>query len=177
MIDDQDFEDRRKFRDRRIPQKLLPVLAYGKVRSIPEPYCVVSLPAKSSKAAQKFLAGQSLPFSTVSADDRSVSMILPEAAWKAGAEKFAKADAKVEKGYRVLAVEGDADWNAPGFVAVVGRVLGEGGIGAGIVSGYQRLHILVRTNQAKDARIQLDLLASQAKGRLAEIQKRDGTRG
>lgn len=167
MIDDSDLEDRRKFRDRRIPAKLLPVLAQLKVRTIPEPYCMVALAPGETQAAQKFLASQKMPFSSLSADDREVSFVVPEGIWRKSADRFG--EARVEKGYRVLALEGEADWNTPGFMAVIGRVLAEGGIGAGVVSGSRRLHLLVKAVEAKDARIFLDLLANQARGRVGTL--------
>ncbi len=159
-----DSEDRRQFRDRRIPTKLLPLLAQGRVRSIAEPYCLISLPPGSDRALYGALAECEIPFSSVSSDDREVSAVLPEATWRELAGRFP--EHRAEKGFRVLAIEGDSTWNEPGYVQVIGRVLAEGGIGAGVICGSRRLHIVVKSSQAKDARIQLDLLASQARGRL-----------
>lgn len=159
-----DIEDRRQFRDRRIPGSLLPVLAQSKVRALPEPFCLVSLPPSSGPQVYRLLAEVEAPFTHASVDDREAALVVPEAVWRKNQGDFQ--GAKVEKGFRVLALEGDADWATPGFLAVVTRTLAEGGVGAGLVAGRRRLHLLVPSRQMKDARIHLDLLCKQARGRL-----------
>lgn len=168
MQHDELFQpDRRQFRDRRIPQALLPTLARCKVRAIPEPYSVVAMGPEFAPELQRFLAAQGrLPFSSVSADDRELCAVLPSDSWRLAEPSFP--GARVERGYRVLALEGETDWSTPGFLPVIGRVLAEGNIGAGILTGYRRLHLLVKARHVKDARIFLDLLATQARGRLQQ---------
>jgi hypothetical protein len=39
-------------------------------------------------------------------------------------------------------------------------------VGAGFVTGFKRLHIVLKARQLKDARVYLDLLSTQARGRL-----------
>lgn len=157
--------ERRQFRDRRIPPALLPTLAKAKVRAIPEPYCVVSLPAAAAGALLKRLGkAKGLAFTSVTCDDRGVSAVLPAALWKELESDYP--GAPIDRGYRVLAVEGDADWTTPGFLPVLGRSLAEGGISAGVLTGYRRLHLLVKARQVKETRVFLDLLSTQARGRL-----------
>lgn len=159
-----DSGDRRQFRDRRIPPPLLPLLAKMRVRAVAEPYSVVAVDADRAQALQGFLATQAMPFSSVAADDRQVTAVLPTSTWKLCEDDFPRAE--VERGYRVLAIEGQADWTAPGFVSVLGRTLAEGNVGAGFVTGFRRLHIVLKARQLKDARVYLDLLSTQARGRL-----------
>jgi hypothetical protein len=141
-----------------------------KVRAIGEPYLVVALPASQTRAIQKFLSTQKkLPFSSVSADDQGVTVILPGEAWRKVAEKFPQA--QIERGYRVLALEGETDWTTPGFLPVIGRALAEGNVGAGLLTGFRRLHLLVKARHMKDARIFLDLLSTQARGRLQHLRE------
>lgn len=162
-------EDRRQYRDRRIPQALLPLLARMKVRAIGEPFVVVSLPPGNGPEMQAFLASRKkLPFSSFTGDDRGATVILPGAVWKKAEARFPEAE--VERGFRVLAVEGEADWNTPGFLPVLGRALAEGNVGAGILSGFRRLHLLVKARHMKDARVFLDLLTTQARGRLQQTR-------
>ena len=159
-----DSGDRRQFRDRRIPPTLLPLLAKMRARAVAEPYCVVAMDSSRTRDLQKFLAKQSMPFSSVAADDKQVTAVLPASTWKKCEADFPTAE--VDRGYRVLAIEGQADWTAPGFVSVLGRTLAEGNVGAGFVTGFRRLHLVVKARQLKDARVYLDLLANQARGRM-----------
>ncbi len=127
--------------------------------------------AKEGARLNKWIAKQkSFPFSSVTLDNQGASAILPAAAWKEIAADYP--EARVDRGFRVLACEGEADWTTPGFLPVIGRALAEGNIAAGFLTGFRRLHLIVPARQMKDTRIFFDLLSNQSKGRLQQERSR-----
>lgn len=157
-------EDRRKFRDRRIPPSLLPILAKTKYRVISESYCVVETDAESGRKLKKVLNKKKLDFFNLTLDQTRASAVLPHAIWKEIRDELPESQS--DAGYRILAIEGEANWITPGYLAVISRVLGEAGVGAGMIAGYQGLFLVVKAKQLKDVRVFLNLLSDQAKGRL-----------
>lgn len=160
--EEQGFE-RRRFRDRRLPKDLVPPLAAMKITVQPGAYVDVDFTRAENFAefaglcAGRFALFVSMPDGT--------GAIVPETLWNEVRERFP--DAEAEKGLRVISLSVKSDWYKVGLLAIIGRVLTEAEVAAGVVSSASTVHLVMKGNRIKDCRVILDLLVSQAKGRLA----------
>lgn len=159
--------ERRRFRDRRLPKDLVPPLAAMKVKVQPGAYVDVDFTRAEDFAELAGLtAGRMALF--VSMPD-GAGAIVPESFWSEVKDRFP--EARVEKGLRVISLAVKSDWYKVGLLAIIGRVLTEAEVAAGVVSSASSVHLVMKGNCIKDCRVILDLLVSQAKGRLAYDKK------
>ena len=75
-------------------------------------------------------------------DPYEVTLLLEEEDWRA--MRHAARDARVESGFRLLALNVELPWNVVGYLARVTAVLAAAGISVGALSAFSRDHLLVK---------------------------------
>jgi uncharacterized protein len=82
-------------------------------------------------------------------DEREVTLLLTESDWQK--MKHAIRDARVEKGFRLVTLDADLDWEVSGYLARVSGVLASARIPIGAFSAYSRDHLLIKQDRLAEA--------------------------
>lgn len=75
-------------------------------------------------------------------DDRELTLLVEDADWLT--MRHAARDARVEKNFRLVALDIELSWNTIGYLALVTSILSEAGIPVGALSAFSRDHLLVK---------------------------------
>jgi len=108
-------------------------------------YTVVHLPAAAITAGAGVLAETGTAFSALVADKDEVTLVLPQEAWQEFARRLP--DRRIAEGYRLITFDLPLDPALIGFMALVSRILAEGGVPILALSAFERDHILVPAAQ------------------------------
>jgi hypothetical protein len=108
----------------------------------PEDFVVVYLPAKIRAISGEWFRSTTTRFAVVIQEPKSVTMIIPRSKWLRMQNIFEKYELK-SGAFKVIGFDVKLSLVAKGYMAAVGSVLIDAGIGGIPISSFKRDHILV----------------------------------
>ena len=78
-------------------------------------------------------------------DTHETTLLVEEDDWLA--MRHAARDARVERGFRLVTLDIELEWNVVGFLARVAGILAAAGIPVGALSAFSRDHLLIKQEQ------------------------------
>ena len=129
--------------------RLLAILSQSRWRVRPERFVLVGLAPRERLVAVRLLEGVVAPFTQLIIEPDVVTLVLPEAEWRALRPAFPAA--RLQGPFRVISFDLDLPDDLVGFLAAVSRALADAGVPILAICGFAKDHVMVREEHVEKA--------------------------
>lgn len=126
----------------KIPKDLLKLFAKTKAVVLPEDFLVVRLPLKETVIIKDKIKLISDSFFSLTVNKDEITLVIPDTEWEKISDSFL--ELKIERTYKVIALELKLEWTVIGYVSYISRLLAEVGIPIGVISCYSKDYLLIK---------------------------------
>lgn len=125
------------------------LLALTSLRIHPNKFVVVTCPTSSINSIKQRLADLDSQYWSIISSEEEISLILPANAWNSMSSYLPKA--KAEDDYRLITLDAPTSWDIPGYLTKVLTILTQENITVGIISGFSRHHLIIKSKHLLQA--------------------------
>lgn len=126
----------------KIPKDLLRLFARTKAVVLPEDFLIIRLPLKETVVIKDKIRLIGNSFFALVVEGDEVTLIIPDVEWSKISDSFI--ELKIERTYKVIALELKLEWTVVGYVSFIARLLAEVGIPIGVVSCYSENYLMIK---------------------------------
>ena len=138
--------------------RLPAILSQSRWRARPERFVLVGLAPRERLVAVRLLEGVVAPFTQLIVEPDVVTLVLPEAEWRALRPAFP--GARLQGPFRVISFDLDLPDDLVGFLAAVSRALADASVPILAICGFAKDHVMVREEHVEKALAAIESLAS-----------------
>lgn len=125
------------------------LLAITSLKIHPNKFVLITSPISSASTVKQRLADLDNPFWSIITSEEEISLIIPATAWLLISSYLPKA--KTEDDYRVITLDVAISWDSPGYLTKVLSILAQENIAVGIISGFSRHHLVMKSKHLLQA--------------------------